>query len=61
MGLLITGIILGLMAGISPGPLLALVISETLKHGKKEGIKIALTPFITDLPAILLSSTYILK
>ncbi len=39
---LISGIILGLAAGTSPGPLLALVFSETLKYGKKEGIKIAL-------------------
>jgi threonine/homoserine/homoserine lactone efflux protein len=52
---LLSGIILGLIAGISPGPLLALVISETLMHGKKEGIKISLVPFITDFPAVLLS------
>lgn len=52
-GFLISGIILGLAAGISPGPLLALVFSETLKHGKKEGIKIAIAPLITDLPIIL--------
>jgi len=52
---LVTGVILGLTAGISPGPLLTLVISETLRHGRKEGIKVALAPFITDLPIILLS------
>jgi threonine/homoserine/homoserine lactone efflux protein len=49
------GAVLGLTAGISPGPLLALVISETLKHNKREGIKIALTPLVTDLPIILFS------
>ena len=49
----ISGIVLGLTAGISPGPLLALVFSETIKHGKKEGIKVALAPLITDLPIIL--------
>jgi threonine/homoserine/homoserine lactone efflux protein len=48
-------VLLGLTAGISPGPLLALVISETLKHGRKEGIKIAVTPLITDLPIIVVT------
>ncbi len=47
------GIILGLSAGLAPGPLLALVISETLEHDIKAGIKIALAPVITDLPIIL--------
>jgi len=49
------GAVLGLTAGISPGPLLALVISETLKYNKREGIKIALSPLVTDLPIILFS------
>lgn len=47
------GIILGLSAGFAPGPLLALVISETLKNDIKSGIKVALAPVITDLPIIL--------
>jgi threonine/homoserine/homoserine lactone efflux protein len=50
---LLSGIILGLFAGISPGPLLALVFSETLKHGKMEGTKVAVAPLITDLPIVL--------
>lgn len=50
---LISGIIFGLSAGISPGPLLALVISETLKFGRKEGIKVAIAPLITDIPISL--------
>lgn len=50
---LISGIIFGLAAGTSLGPLLALVFSETLKCGKKEGIKIAISPLITDLPIVL--------
>ncbi len=49
------GTILGLSAGFAPGPLLTLVISETLKHDIKSGIKVALAPFITDLPIILLT------
>jgi len=35
-----------------PGPLLTLVISETLKHGVKEGIKISIAPLLTDLPIV---------
>jgi len=47
------GAFLGLAAGTSPGPLLAVTISETLLHGKWEGIKVAVSPLITDLPIIL--------
>ena len=50
---LIIGTILGLSAGFAPGPLLALVVSETLQHDIKAGIKIALAPVLTDLPIIL--------
>jgi threonine/homoserine/homoserine lactone efflux protein len=52
---LITGTTLGLSSGLSPGPLFALVISETLNFGRKEGIKVAISPLITDIPIILLS------
>jgi threonine/homoserine/homoserine lactone efflux protein len=55
-----TGILLGLTAGFSPGPLLVLVISETLRHNIKEGIKVSIAPIITDLP-ILAVSLLILK
>lgn len=50
------GALFGLTAGISPGPLLTLVITETLKHNRTEGIKVAVTPLITDLPII--AATY---
>lgn len=49
------GAFLGLTAGMSPGPLLTLVISETLKHNLKEGIKIAISPLVTDIPIVLAS------
>lgn len=49
------GAVFGLAAGISPGPLLTLVISETLRHNKREGIKIAVAPLITDIPIVLLT------
>jgi len=57
---LVLGSFLGLVAGTSPGPLLAITISETLQHGKWEGIKVAISPLITDLP-IILSILYILS
>lgn len=49
------GIILGLSAGFAPGPLLTLVISETLQHDVKSGVKVALAPMITDLPIIIVT------
>ena len=52
---LVIGTILGLSAGFAPGPLLALVISETLQHNIRSGIKVALAPIVTDLPIILVS------
>lgn len=52
---LTAGALLGLTSGISPGPLLTLVISETIRHNRREGIKVALSPLITDIPIILLS------
>jgi threonine/homoserine/homoserine lactone efflux protein len=52
---IISGIVFGLGGGLTPGPLMTLVISETLKHGTKEGLKVAMAPLITDLPVVLLS------
>ncbi len=49
------GVILGLSAGLSPGPLLTLVISETLRHDITAGIKVAIAPVVSDLPIILLT------
>ncbi|MGZ7043431.1 MAG: LysE family translocator [Methanobacterium sp.] len=52
--LLIAGITLGLYAGFSPGPLLVLVISQTLKHGYREGVKVAFAPIFSDIPIIII-------
>jgi threonine/homoserine/homoserine lactone efflux protein len=49
------GTLLGLTAGFAPGPLLTLVISETLQHDFKSGVKVAIAPIITDLPIIFLA------
>jgi threonine/homoserine/homoserine lactone efflux protein len=55
------GSILGLSAGFAPGPLLTLVISETLRHDIKSGVKVALAPMITDLPIIMLTLFILVK
>ncbi len=52
---LFMGMVLGLSAGLSPGPLLALVISETVSKGLGAGIRIALAPLVTDLPVVAIS------
>jgi threonine/homoserine/homoserine lactone efflux protein len=55
ISILVIGCLLGLSAGIAPGPLLMLVISETLQHDIKSGIKVAFSPLITDFPIIILA------
>lgn len=52
--------VLGVVAGISPGPLTALVISESINHGRKAGYVIAAVPLLTDLP-IITFSIYLLQ
>jgi threonine/homoserine/homoserine lactone efflux protein len=51
--LLGAGAAFGLAAGLSPGPLLALVVSQTVRHGPREGLKVAAAPLITDAPIVL--------
>ena len=55
MNYLILGLTLGLSAGITPGPLLALVITASLRRGLAGGLQVALAPFVTDAPIIVLS------
>jgi len=50
---LISGITLGTAAGLSPGPLLALLVAQTLRYGPGEGIRVALAPLLTDLPIVI--------
>jgi len=53
--LLLSGVILGFIQGSTPGPLLTLVISETVKFGKRDGFKVAVSPLITDSMIVLFS------
>jgi threonine/homoserine/homoserine lactone efflux protein len=52
---LLLGLSTGLSAGISPGPLLALVVTASLRSGIAGGLRVALAPLITDAPIILLA------
>jgi len=45
---------LGATAGFSPGPLLTLVIRETLSGGVRAGMRVASAPLLTDFPIIAL-------
>ncbi|MCF6246088.1 MAG: LysE family transporter [Desulfobacula sp.] len=55
MHFFIIGMVLGLSAGLAPGPLLTLVVSETIQHDIRAGIKVALAPLVTDLPIVVLT------
>ena len=52
---LVSGFLLGLPCGLAPGPLLTLVLTQSLRHGWREGCKVALAPLVTDAPIILLA------
>lgn len=54
---LLLGLGLGLAAGVSPGPLMTLVVTAALRRGLGAGARVALAPLVTDLPVILLCVT----
>ncbi|HEY3490445.1 MAG TPA: LysE family translocator [Candidatus Deferrimicrobiaceae bacterium] len=54
------GVVMGLSAGVSPGPLFALIVSQSVRHGAREGMKVAIVPALTDVP-IILASTFLLS
>ncbi len=49
------GFLLGAPSGFAPGPMLLLIISETLRHGKRAGAKVACMPLLTDFPILIAS------
>ena len=49
------GIALGIIEGIKPGPLLTMVIRESLSKGLKAGMWTAAAPIFTDGPLIIVS------
>ncbi len=52
---LLTGILLGLASGLAPGPLQALVISQSAQYGWRRGTLVAFAPIITD--ALIVAAT----
>lgn len=50
-----SALVFGLYAGLAPGPTLTLVVSQTLRFGRREGIKVACAPLVTDAPIVALS------
>jgi len=54
-GAMASATLLGLSAGLSPGPLLTLVITETLRRDAREGMKVALSPLLTDIPIVAIT------
>jgi threonine/homoserine/homoserine lactone efflux protein len=52
---LLLGLSYGFTAGVSPGPLLGLVITQTLRRGWRAGNLVALAPLLTDIPIIALA------
>jgi threonine/homoserine/homoserine lactone efflux protein len=58
---LLKGIMLGLAAGISPGPLSALLFAETLKGSWKAGASVAFAPLLTDAPIIIVSLLFAIR
>ncbi|MCP4808434.1 MAG: LysE family transporter [Proteobacteria bacterium] len=49
------GLVLGVGGGLSPGPLTALVVAETLRGGTRAGMTVAITPLITDTPLLIVT------
>ena len=53
--LAIVGVTLGVVEGVKPGPLLTVVIRETLSGGLRAGGRAAAAPLFTDGPMIVAS------
>jgi len=51
----VAGSIFGLAGGFSPGPTTTVVVSQTLRFGVLDGIKVAIAPALTDAPIILVA------
>ncbi len=56
---LLLGISYGFAAGVSPGPMLGLVVTQTLQRGWRAGNLVALAPLFSDLPIILVAALLI--
>ena len=55
LAIILQALVLGMGAGLAPGPLLALVMTESLRGGARAGMRVAVAPLITDTPVVALS------
>jgi threonine/homoserine/homoserine lactone efflux protein len=55
LAIALQALVLGLGAGLAPGPLLALVMTESLRGGPRAGMRVALAPLVTDAPIVAVS------
>ncbi len=55
MSALLLGLSLGFASGISPGPMLALVLTTALQWGGRHGVAVAAAPLLSDLPIVTVS------
>lgn len=54
LGYLVSGLSLGFYAAVTPGPLQAFLLSQTLKNGWKRTLPASLAPLLSDLPIVTL-------
>lgn len=59
MDAVLTGLSIGLAAGIAPGPLTILAIAATLRQGRGAGFTIAIAPLLSDTLIIIASFTVV--
>lgn len=52
MDALVLGLAIGLAAGLSPGPLLVLVVTESLRSGWRGGMLTAAAPLLSDVVVV---------
>ena len=55
MEFVISGAVAGLTAGFMPGPLMVLVLGESLRFGTAAGVRASFAPLVTDAPIIAVS------
>ena len=55
LSLALAGMLLGVVEGLKPGPLLTMVIRETLSGGLRAGVWTAAAPIFSDGPLVILS------
>ncbi len=55
MELTLLGAGLGLAAGLSPGPLLTVLVAVSIERGFRSGLRVAIAPLLTDAPIVILA------